>query len=79
MSTQRYEATDRLIETLERRERSLSWLARKIGVSPQLMWFVSRRQRTLGADKAMRAAAVLDEPVDYLFASTSVVTEVAVA
>lgn len=70
MSTQRYRATDNLLTTLRRRERSLSWLARKIGVSHQLMSFVSRGERTLAEDKALRASIILDEPVEHLFVST---------
>lgn len=70
MSNKRYNATDQLLPTLARRERSLSWLARKVRVSPQLMWFVSRGERTLAEDKALRAAAVLDEEFDRLFVST---------
>lgn len=77
MSTQRYVATESLAQTLERRERSLSWLARKIGVSTSLMWFVSRGERTLASEKALRAAAVLDEPIEYLFVSTDARDQVA--
>jgi transcriptional regulator with XRE-family HTH domain len=73
MSKTRYAATENLIETLTRRERSLSWLARKIGVSPQLMWFVSKGERTLAADKAYAAALQLGEPIDYLFVSTDAI------
>lgn len=78
MSKQRYAATPNLMEVLSRRERSLSWLARKIEVSPQLMWFVSRGERTLKAEKAFQAAMVLGEPLDYLFVSTSATSMVAV-
>jgi hypothetical protein len=73
MSTTRYSATENLIATLRRRERSGSWLARKIGVSPSLVHFVLRGERTMAADKAIRAAAVLDEPIDYLFVNTDAV------
>lgn len=67
---QRFAATPNLSATLQRRERSRRWLARKIGVSTSLMTFVVKGERTLSADKAMRAAAVLNEPVDYLFVAT---------
>lgn len=67
------------METLTRRERSLAWLARKIGVSAQLMWFVSRGERTLSAELAYKAAHELGEPVDFLFVSTSAIDSVAVA
>jgi len=37
------------------------------------MWFVSRGERTLAAEKAFAAALVLGEPVEYLFVSTDAV------
>lgn len=67
MDTTRYAATHNLLTTLQRRERSRGWLARKVGVSESLMRFVVGGSRTISADKAFRAAAVLDEPVEYLF------------
>jgi transcriptional regulator with XRE-family HTH domain len=73
-SRQRYIATSHLRETLEKQERSAAWLARKIGVSQQLMSFVLRNERTLGEDKAMLTAAVLAEDVAFLF--TPIVTDV---
>lgn len=72
MEAQRYLATANLTETLRRRERSQRWLAKKIGISTSLMYFLVRGERTLSADKALRAAAILNEPVDYLFRCTSV-------
>lgn len=77
MSKTRYIASENLIETLARRERSLAWLARKIGVSPQLMWFVSRGDRTLSSELAYRAAHELGEPIEYLFVSTDAISMVA--
>lgn len=71
MTAQRYIATTNLHATLQRRERSRRWLARKIGVSPSLLTFVVKGERTIAADKALRAAAVLDEPIEYLFVATA--------
>lgn len=70
MKTQRYRATPNLDRTLERKERSRRWLARKIGVSPGLLFLLVQGARTLSAEKAFLAAAILDEPVEYLFVST---------
>lgn len=67
----RFAATPNLRAALIRRERSASWLARKIDVSPQLMSFVLNRRRSLAEEKAMRVSAVLDEPVGFLFVSVS--------
>lgn len=72
MDRSRYTATPQLTETLARRERSRNWLAKKIGVSSSLMYFLVKGERTISAEKAMRAAAVLNEPVEYLFQCTSV-------
>jgi DNA-binding XRE family transcriptional regulator len=75
MDAMRFTATENLFSTLERRERTRAWLARKIGVSTSLMYFLSRGSRTLSLDKAMRAAAVLDEPLEWLFVATSVLDQ----
>lgn len=69
-NARRFAATENLFATLERRERSRSWLARKIGVSNGLIYFLSQGQRTLSFDKAARAAAILDEPMEWLFRAT---------
>lgn len=68
----RYAATVNLGETLRRRERSASWLARKVGVSISLMGFVVNNQRTLSHEKALLVSAILNEPIDYLFVATDV-------
>jgi transcriptional regulator with XRE-family HTH domain len=68
----RYTATPKLSATLRKRERSASWLARKIGVSVSLMSYVVNNQRTLSREKAVLAAAVLDEELDDLFSATDV-------
>lgn len=63
-------ASPNLMTTLQRRERSQRWLARKTGVSTSLMNFVIRGERTISVEKAYRAASVLGEPIEYLFVAT---------
>lgn len=70
MDGQRYVASPKLTDTLIDRERSRRWLAKKIGVSPTLMTYVISGERTIGAEKAALAAAVLGKPIAYLFVST---------
>lgn len=55
----RYHSKPTLKAELDRQERSASWLARKIGVSQQLVSFVLRNERTIAESKARLAVAVL--------------------
>jgi transcriptional regulator with XRE-family HTH domain len=70
MEARRYTPTDQLAATLQKRERSQRWLARKAKVSPSLMSFAIRGERTLSEAAALRAAAALGEEFDELFRST---------
>lgn len=84
MDGHRYIASPNLSDTLLDRERSRRWLAKKIGISSTLMTYVISGERTIGAEKATLAAAVLGKPVDFLFVSTDMINsdidmEVAVA
>jgi hypothetical protein len=59
MNETRYISKPSLRTELARQERSAAWLARKIGVSQQLMSFVLRNERTISETKARLAVAVL--------------------
>lgn len=70
MDGQRYIASPNLTATLADRERSRRWLALKIKVSPTLMTYVVTGERSLSAEKAELAAAVLGKKVSEIFVST---------
>lgn len=63
-------ALPNLAATLAERERSQRWLAKKIKVSPTLMFYVVTGERTIAADKAALASAVLGKNIEDLFVST---------
>jgi hypothetical protein len=70
MVNTRFRVSPHLEETLERKERSKRWLARKMGVSHGLLHFALKGERTVGTDAAMKAAVALAEPIEYLFVAT---------
>lgn len=54
-------------EVLRQRERSIRWLAAKVGYSDSLVWRVLRGQRRASPELRRRIAAVLDLPESVLF------------
>lgn len=59
--------TTTISEVLARRERSQSWLARKMRVSPALITRVLSGERAITAEFVRRACDVLDLPEGALF------------
>jgi transcriptional regulator with XRE-family HTH domain len=54
-------------QVLRQRERSIRWLAAKVGVSDTLLWRVLRGQRRARPELRRRVAEVLELPEALLF------------
>lgn len=56
-----------VIKILNKRERSMSWLARQIGIKPPNMTYWKKGQRPIPSYRKNQMANILDYPVDILF------------
>ena len=68
----RYRPTH-LQDVLDKQGRSASWLARKCGVTPQMMSYVLKAERTASHDLASDVAEALGVPLFLLFDTTDAV------
>jgi len=58
----------RILQLLKERERSVSWLARQLGMNESLLHHRLRGRRRLTEDFFLRLVAIFDVPIDDLLA-----------
>lgn len=58
---------DKLIQELEKLERSKSWLARKINISPSLLSLMMQGKRTFQESHKAKICSVLNKQYQELF------------
>ena len=56
-----------VIQILEDRERSISWLCRKVGISPTLFTLMNKGERTITYETKQSISAVLGVRNEILF------------
>lgn len=66
-----YTARPDLLSALRQEERSIRWLARKVGVEPSHLYRIVHQERTASDTVAREVATLLNRPICMLFDSTA--------